>query len=66
MIVNPGSVGLARDGGQACYAVYEDGEMHLKRIDYDVEKTISDLMNSPISQNIKEGLKKILLHKNSV
>ena len=63
LIVNPGSVGLARDGGQACYAVYENGEIHLKRIDYDVEKTISDLMKSPVPQPVKDGLKKVLLHK---
>ncbi len=63
MIVNPGSVGLARDGGQACYAVYEDGEIRLKRIDYDVEKTISELMKAPLMQSVKDGLKKVLLHK---
>ena len=63
MIVNPGSVGLARDGGQACYAVYEDDEIQLKRIDYDVEKTISDLMKAPLPQSVKYGLKKVLLHK---
>ena len=63
MVVNPGSVGLARDGGQACYAVYKDGEIHLKRIDYDVKKTISYLMKSPLPQNVKDGLKKVLLHK---
>ena len=63
MIVNPGSVGLARDGGQACYAVYENGEIQLKRIDYDVEKTIADLMRSPLPQSVKEGLKKVLLHR---
>ncbi len=63
MVVNPGSVGLARDGGQACSAVYEDGEIHLKRIDYDVKKTISDLMKSPLPQNVKDDLKKVLLHK---
>ena len=63
LIVNPGSVGLARDGGQACYAVYEDGIITLKRIDYDVEKTISDLMKAPLTQNVKDGLKSFLLHK---
>jgi putative phosphoesterase len=63
LVVNPGSVGLARDGGQACYAVYEDGEIHLKRIDYDVDKTIADLMKSPIAQSIKDGLRKVLLNK---
>ncbi len=63
LIVNPGSVGLARDGGQACYAVYENGKIILNRIDYDVENTINDLMKSPLSTKVKEGLKKVLLHK---
>ncbi len=63
LIVNPGSVGLARDGGQACYAVYENEIIKLKRIEYDVEKTISDLKKSPLSDIIISGLEKILLHK---
>ena len=63
LIVNPGSVGLARDGGQACYAIYENGNITLKRIDYDVKKTIKDLMKSPLSQQVKDGLKNVLLHK---
>lgn len=61
IVINPGSVGLARDGGQACYAVYENGNITLHRIDYDVEKTVSDLMKAPIADNIKLGLKKVLL-----
>lgn len=48
-VVNPGSVGLARDGGQACYAVLCDGSMELKRIAYDVERTIEALREAPIS-----------------
>jgi len=64
LIVNPGSVGFARDGNQACYAFYEDGIISLHRIEYDVQKTISDLMKSPLADNIKEGLKKVLLNKN--
>ena len=63
LIVNPGSVGLARDGGQACYAVYDNGVITLKRIDYDVEKTISDLKKAPLPENIISGLEKVLLHK---
>jgi len=61
LIVNPGSVGLSRDGGQACYATYEDGNIVLHRIDYDVEKTVSDLMKAPISNSCKEGLKKVFI-----
>ena len=63
LIVNPGSVGLARDGGQACYAVYDNGVITLKRIDYDVEKTISDLKKAPFPENIISGLEKVLLNK---
>ena len=60
MVVNPGSVGLARDGVQACYAVLEDGDLTLKRIPYDVQKTIDALMTSPISKESKDGLSKVL------
>jgi putative phosphoesterase len=63
LVVNPGSVGLARDGGQACYAIYQDGIISLKRIEYDVEKTISDLKKAPLPENIISGLIKVLLHK---
>src|SRR5207237_3239281 len=42
-VVNPGSVGLPRDsGGKANYAVYEQGEIILKQVAYDVEATIAD------------------------
>ena len=63
LIVNPGSVGLARDGGEACYAIYEYGKIELKRVEYDVEQTIRDLFNSQLTLTTKEGLKKVLLHK---
>ncbi|GBE07290.1 phosphodiesterase [bacterium BMS3Bbin11] len=62
LIINPGSVGLARDSSKACYAVYENNIFTLKKVDYDTDKTISDLMESPVSQSCKDGLRKILLH----
>ena len=62
LIVNPGSVGLARDGGQACYAIYDDGRITLHRTEYDVQKTIADLMESPLAKKIKIGLKNVLLN----
>jgi predicted phosphodiesterase len=61
LVVNPGSIGLSRDGGQACYAIYENGNIILQRIDYDVEKTVSDLMKAPIANSCKEGLKKVFM-----
>jgi putative phosphoesterase len=60
LVVNPGSVGLARDGGEACYAVWRDGKIDLRRIEYDVQRTIAALNKSPISQASKEGLANIL------
>ena len=65
LIVNPGSVGLARDGGEACYAIFENGKITLKRINYDVDETIRDLKKAPLEEKIISGLTKVLLHKNS-
>jgi len=56
-VVNPGSVGLARDGGgEACYAVFEEGRMTMKRISYDVERTVALLRQSPLSPAVIDGL----------
>lgn len=60
IVVNPGSVGLARDGGQACYACLNDGELELRRVEYDVERTIRALWNAPISIASKQGLAAVL------
>jgi putative phosphoesterase len=52
-VVNPGSVGLSRDGsGNACYAVYDDQRMTLKRVDYDVDRTVAALRASPLPQTV--------------
>lgn len=41
-VVNPGSVGLSRDGNpQASYAVIEDGVATLKRASYAIEETVA-------------------------
>ena len=60
LVVNPGSVGLSRDGGEACYAILENREITLHRIPYDAEKTIGALWKSPISRTSKEGLTRVL------
>jgi len=61
MVVNPGSVGLARDHrGKACYAVYRDGQMELKRIPYDVRRTATLLRAAPLARNVIEGLVGVL------
>jgi len=41
LVVNPGSVGQPKDGDpRAAYAVWEDGEVTLRRAAYDVEGTV--------------------------
>lgn len=43
-VVNPGSVGQPRDGDpRASYAILENGNVELKRVEYDVEATIQEL-----------------------
>ncbi|MBN2560458.1 MAG: metallophosphoesterase family protein [Phycisphaerae bacterium] len=60
-VVNPGSVGLARDyPGKACYAVYRDGQMALKQIDYEVGHTAAALRAAPLPQHVIEGLIHVL------
>jgi putative phosphoesterase len=60
-VVNPGSVGLARDRqGEACYAVFQDGQMRLKRIPYDVERTIAAMRAAPLPIQVMEGLASVM------
>ena len=43
-VVNPGSVGLTRNGDpRVAYAVIEDGNVELKRVEYPVEETVAAL-----------------------
>lgn len=63
-IVNPGSVGLARDTqGLACYATFDGENLALKRIPYDVERTLTALRSSPLTNADVEGLSARLLSK---
>jgi len=61
MYLNPGSVGQPRDGDwRASYAIYENGEVHLKRIEYPVEKTIEKIKVRVKNKVFREMLIKIL------
>ena len=42
------------------YAILEGGAVTLKRLRYDVDKTIRALSESPISQESKDGLSRVL------
>jgi putative phosphoesterase len=60
-VVNPGSVGLARDrGGEACYAVYSGHRVELKQVPYDVSRTLAGLQGAPLPEQVIEGLAGVL------
>ncbi|RJQ45695.1 MAG: metallophosphoesterase [Gaiellales bacterium] len=63
LVVNVGSVGQPRDGiPRASYAVIEDGQVELRRIDYDVERAVSRVLGMPIDQEAARQLAFILEH----
>jgi putative phosphoesterase len=61
-VVNPGSVGLARDhNGEACYAIHDGTRMALRRVPYDVNRTIADLKSSSLTPRVISGLSAVLM-----
>lgn len=61
MVVNPGSVGLPRDGDpRAAYAVIEDGRVELKRIPYPIEETVAAIQASPCPDRAKTMLTHVM------
>lgn len=60
-LVNPGSVGQPRDGiPMASYAVWEDGNINLKRVAYDVDVTVKGLQQTNIPSHHVATLTRIL------
>lgn len=56
-VINPGSVGLSRDGDpRAAYAVIVDGQIELKRIEYSVDDTVRAVQASDIHPTAKQML----------
>lgn len=61
LMVNPGSVGLPQHGDpQAAYAVWEDGEVTLRRATYDIEETIRAYDGLGIAPQVLGQLAEIL------
>jgi len=61
LVVNPGSVGLPSDGDpRAAYAVWEDGQVTLRRVTYDIEETIRAFAGLGLTPEIEEDLCKII------
>lgn len=61
VVLNPGSVGLPRDGDpRAAYAIIDDNKIEMKRIDYPIEKTIARVDEMPWPQRSKEIMEYVL------
>ncbi len=59
-VVNPGSVGLPRDGDpRAAYAVIEDGRVELKRVEYPVERTVEMVNATDLPAEAKRMLAQV-------
>lgn len=60
LVLNPGSVGLQRDGdARACYAVLDGGKVQLKRLVYDFDKTIAALWEWGLPHDVARSLERI-------
>ncbi len=56
-LISPGSVGMSKDNpGKACYAVWEDENITLKQIPYDVNKTCEKIRALNLSDDSKNKL----------
>ncbi|MGB7228965.1 MAG: metallophosphoesterase family protein, partial [Candidatus Acidiferrales bacterium] len=61
ILVNPGSLGQPKTGKpQACYAVWEDGQVSLRTYAYPLEKTIDKIRSMPIGKRIQQDLITVL------
>ena len=59
-VLNPGSVGLQRDhDARAAYAVVEDGVPSLRRVAYDVERTVQALWEWGLPHDVASSLERV-------
>jgi len=60
-VVNPGSLGQPKTGSpEACYAVWENGDIELKTYAYPVEQTVSDIRRLALPPGIRDDLIHVL------
>lgn len=56
-LVNPGSLGQPKTGTpEACYAIWENGTVMLKRYSYPVESTVYAIQAMPVNTGIQDAL----------
>ena len=50
-VINPGSVGQPRDGNpRASYAMIDNGQVQLKRVEYDIDATLSQMSTTDVPE----------------
>lgn len=60
-VVNPGSLGQPKDGGpDASYAVWQDGQLYLRKVTYPVERTVSQIGRLGLPLEIAAALQHLL------
>ena len=66
-IVNPGSLGMPVDGDpRACYAVWQNGDVQLKRILYDIERAVGRLRVSGLPEEVATKMSNVLRYAGGV
>lgn len=61
IVVNPGSLGQPKTGRpEACYAVWENGRVHLRTYAYPVGETIEKIRRMPVAGEIQQKLISVL------
>lgn len=61
MVINPGSLGQSKSGDpRARFAVWQDGQIHLRALEYPVETTIGKIQSLPLPEEIKPDLITVL------
>ncbi|MFO0965982.1 MAG: metallophosphoesterase family protein [Gemmataceae bacterium] len=60
LVINPGSVGQPRDGDpRVSYAVIENQRVELKRLEYPVEDTVKNVLESNLAEPAKALLAEV-------
>jgi putative phosphoesterase len=60
LVINPGSVGQPRDGDpRASYAIIQDYNVELKRIEYPIEETVAVIQASNLAESVKTALAEV-------
>jgi putative phosphoesterase len=61
IVLNPGSLGQPKTGSpDACYAIWEDGALTLKRFSYPFEKTVAKLQSMALAAEVERDLETVL------